>query len=64
MCELFGYSGDTEQGLSHWLPFPPGELRVYRDGNLIARLGGGEPVSPSLPPTPEKGKDTYVSPFP
>jgi len=30
-----------------WLPFAAGELRVYRDGKLIARLGGKGPRSPS-----------------
>jgi predicted glutamine amidotransferase len=100
MCELFGYSGDREQSLGHWLTpfrwrgggnadnpdgwgvaawhgdvatlvksaeagfsserfarlsselrksFSSGELRVYRDGDLIARLGGNELVSPFPP---------------
>lgn len=30
-----------------WQPFAAGELRVYRDGNQIARLGGKGLVSPS-----------------
>ncbi|TRZ67412.1 MAG: hypothetical protein D4S02_05240 [Rhodocyclaceae bacterium] len=32
-----------------WQPFSPGELRVYRDGGVIARLGGNELVSPFSP---------------
>lgn len=31
-----------------WQPFAPGELRVYRDGKVIARQSGGATVSPFL----------------
>lgn len=30
-----------------WQPFAPGELRVYRNGKMIAQIGGNSPVSPS-----------------
>lgn len=33
-----------------WQPFAPGELRVYRDGTLLARLDGNPPVAETRRP--------------